>query len=67
MSPWMVMEVFWVVCEYYADCCVEVFCEEWIVSWFSVDVDDGVYWVGFSLVAVDLEDGCRCLGDVDVV
>lgn len=35
--------------------------------WFPVDVDDGVYWVGFSFVVVDLEDDCRCLGDVDVV
>ena len=35
--------------------------------WLSVDIDDGVYWVGFSFGAVELEDDCCCLGDVDVV
>ena len=35
--------------------------------WFSVDVDNGMYWICFSFVAVDLDDYCCCLGDVDVV
>lgn len=54
-------------CEDSFDCCIKVFVKKWIVVRSSVDVDDGVDWIGFSISSVDLKDDCRCLGDADVV
>ena len=45
---------------------VEVLCEEWVVVWSSVFVNDGVNWVSFSVGGVDLSDDCCCLGSAVV-
>ena len=56
---------FWVVCEDLAVCCFEILWELWIIVCSSVDIDNGVHWVGFSFGAVDLEDDCCCFGDLE--
>ena len=54
-------------CEDVVDCCLKVLCELcYAVARSSVDVDDGVDGVCFSLCLVDLKgDGC-CMGDDNV-
>jgi hypothetical protein len=56
-----------VFCENFVNCFLKVCGEVWVVAGATVDVDDGVDWVGQLFCAMDLECDCGCLGNVDVV